>query len=299
MTIRARWARDMSRLACATAFLTLLEAVAYGQDIRTWCSCPIETTALYRNSGGDSSQLQWRYEAYQKSPASAQLRQTICYLRSVENRSVDYLTDILWDVAGYTQDTVPARATRGFCNDYPGEMKSAPEQGPLYYNVPRQPYPTTVLPPESGWYPKKAAASTAEASPSLRADFLLDTRDRDGRLRPTHVTIESTASYDGKLGFLSIDVANDGESALGVFLNIPLKPEMYADIPIAEKPYFLQPKQRVIFKTLIPERPEFAPATVVFYGGDGKQAAMGTAGFYVPTSGKPQRSDEDLWKPAR
>jgi hypothetical protein len=261
------------------------------------CSCPTKTTPLYMNGGGDASPLMWRFEAYRKSPApnSGQGKQVICYVRHVENRSGDEVRDVFWGVAGYSQDIIPGRAARPSCADFPGEMRQAVDRGPLYHGVSSR-YDTTVLPPESGWFPKTAQATASEDSPPLRSDFVLDTRRKDGRLQSSHVTIESSASYDGKIGAFNFDIANDGEGPVGVFLNVRSVPEMYKDVPAAEKPFFLKPNERVRFKTLLPQRPEFSPATIVFYGEDGKQAGMGTGGFYVPTAGKQIRSDEELWR---
>jgi hypothetical protein len=224
----------------------------------------------------------------------------ICYVRHVENQSNSEIKDIQWDVAGYRRDVIPAHTPRPSCVDYAGEMKSTPQQGPLYYGVSPQPYPTSVQPPEAGWVPKKEASTASDnVTPPLRSDFVLDTRAKDGSLQSSHVRIESTASFDGKFGFFSFDITNDGAGSVGVFLNIPSVPAMYGDVPVAEKPYFFEPKQRVIFKTALQERPEFAPATVVFYGADGKPAALETAGFYVPSTGKPIRQDDELWFSAR
>jgi hypothetical protein len=272
----------------------LLSAVAYGQSIPT-CSCPVTASALYRNEGGDSSPLFWKFEAYQKTPAGGQIKQVICYVRHVENRSTDQVRDVLWDIAGYRRDVIPAGAPRPSCTDYAGEMKTAPDQGPLYFGISSR-YDTAVTPPESGWVTTKKAEATFETSPPLRSDFILDTRGKDGRLLPSHVMIESAASYDGKIGFFSFDIINDGERSVGIFLNVRAVPEMYKDVPPIERPVYLKPKERVIFKTAVAERPEFSPATIIFYGEDGKQAAMETAGFYVPISGTQMKSDEELWR---
>jgi hypothetical protein len=259
------------------------------------CSCPTRTVALYKNAGGDASPLLWRFEAYRKSPASAQGKQIICYVRHVENRSADEVRDVFWGVAGYSRDAIPKGAERPSCADFAGEMKPTPDHGPLYHGLSSR-YDTTIVPPESGWFPKTAQATATENSPPLRSDFVLDTRRKDGRLQSSHVTIESSASYDGKIGLFSFDIANDGEGPVGVFLNVRAVPEMYKDVPVAEKPFFLGSKERKTFKTFVAQRPEFSPATIVFYGEDGKQAAMGTAGFYVPTAGNQIRSDEELWR---
>jgi hypothetical protein len=260
------------------------------------CSCPTSTQALYRNGGGDASPLLWRYEAYRKSPASAQAKQVICYVRHVENRSPNEVADVLWGVAGYSLDIIPGGVARPSCTDVLGEMKPAPERGPLYHSVASR-YDTTVLPPESGWVTKAAeATTTTDNNPPLRSDFVLDTRRKDGQLQSSHVTIESSATYDGKIGAFSFNISNDGEGSVGVFLNVRAVPEMYKDVPAAEKPFFLKPNERVTFKTFVAQRPEFSPATIVFYGEDGKQAAMGTGGFYVPRIGKQIRSDEELWR---
>ncbi len=71
---------------------------------------------------------------------------------------------------------------------------------------------------------------------------------------------------------------------------------MYRDVPVVEKPYFLDANERKTFKTALEEKPQFVPATIVFYGADGNQAALETAGFYVPSTGKPVKSDEELWR---
>jgi hypothetical protein len=65
-----------------------------------------------------------------------------------------------------------------------------------------------------------------------------------------------------------------------------------------QKPVFLQPKSRLVFKSLVPGRPEFEPATVVIFGPDGNRAAQETAGFYVPQKGVTALSDEGLWRVA-
>jgi hypothetical protein len=177
-------------------------------------------------------------------------------------------------------------------------MKATLEHGPLYHGLSSEADNTTVRPPEDGWLVKKVEA-VFENSPPLKSDFTLDTRGKDGRLRLSHVIIESSAAFDGKIGFFSFDIVNDGEGAVGVFLNIRALPEMYKYVPAAEGPFYLKPKERVTFKTSVPDRPQFAPATVVFYSEDGSQAALDTAGFYVPATGKVMKSDEELWKRAR
>src|SRR4029077_4940011 len=164
-----------------------------------------------------------------------------------------------------------------------------------YHGVSSQDYDTAVQPPELGWLPTKSASIASEGTPALTSDFVLDSRGKDGRLQVSHVRIESAASYDGKFGIFVFDVVNDGAGVLGVLLNIPSLPEMYKEVPIVEKPFFFKPKQRITFKIALQERPEFVPATVVFYGEDGTQAALETAGFYAPSNGKPIRSDDELW----
>jgi hypothetical protein len=278
----------------STAVAILLGAAANAQTAT--CSCPTKTPALYQNNGGDSSPLLWRFEAYRKASAGARNDQIICYVRHVENTSPNEVRDVFWSVAGYSQDVIPAGAPRPSCVDFPGKMKDAPERGPLYHGISSQ-YDTTINPPASGWI-VKSAQNAAEApssdSPPLRSDFVLDTRRKDGRLQSSHVTIESSASYDGKVGAFTFDVTNDGEGPVGILLNVPAFPEMYKDVPVKE-PFFLGPKERKKFITLVAQRPEFSPATIIFYGEDGKQAAMGTGGFYAPVAGKQLRSDEELW----
>jgi hypothetical protein len=291
----------MRRFFSVAAIGIVFGAGAYAQSTPT-CSCPTNSAALYKNFGGDSSPLLWRFEAYRKIPAGAngQLTQVICYVKQVENRSADEVRDVLWDVAGYRRDAVRPHASSPSCIDYAGEMKSAPDQGPLYHSVASS-YDTAVEPPLIGWLPKKAEAVAPRTPPPLRSDFVLDTRGRDGRLMLSHVMIVSSASYDGKIGLFSFEIANEGEGPVGVFLNVRAVPEMYKDVPAAEEPFYLKAKERVIFKTALPQRPEFSPATIVIYGEDRKQAALETGGFYVPVEGKQRRSDEELWsaRPAR
>jgi len=295
MMIVARREYPMRHFASVVVAGTFVAAVAYAQSTPT-CSCPTETTPLYANSGGDVAQLLWKFEAYRKRAAGsdAQSKQVICYVKHVENRSAGEVRDVLWDVAGYRRDSIRARAASPSCIDYAGEIKAAPEQGPLYYSVASH-YDTAVQPPENGWLRKTADATASETSPPLRSDFVLDTKGKDGRSLSSHVMIISSASFDGKIGLFSFDIANDGESPIGVFLNVPAVPEMYKDVPVAKETVYLKPNERRTFKSALPQRPEFSPATIVFYSEDGKQAGLETAGFYVPVAGKQIRSDEELW----
>jgi hypothetical protein len=290
----------MPRLITTCVALATLGTISYAQG--PICSCPTGTPALYANQGGDSTPLLWRFEAYQKEPPGSRQKQIICYVKHVENRSANDVRDILWDVAGYRRDVIRSNMARPSCVDYEGGMKLAPDRGPLHHGVSSQPYDTTVRAPESGWLNRTAQAASDQTlldHRPLKSDFVLDTRAKDGQLRTSHVSVESLASYDGKVGVFTFNIANDGDGALAVFLNVPLTPQMYKDVPIAEKPVFLRPKERVSFKAMLSGRPEVAPGTVVFYGEDGNQAAQETAGFYVPAGGKSIRSDEDLWKPMR
>jgi hypothetical protein len=256
---------------------------------------------LYSNFGGDSAPLNWRFEAHTKRLGTgAQSKQVICYTRQVENRSSLVVTDVLWIVAGYRRDLVAAGAVRPSCNDYPGDIKQSVDQGPLHHGVSSQPYDTTVRPPESGWGNEKTAEAEADtAPPPLRSDFLLDTRGKDGIVQTSHVVIEASANYDGKSSVFSFRISNDSSGTVGFMLNLRSLPGMLKDVPAVEKPYFLEPKRDVTFTSAAIGRPDFAPTTIVFYGGDGKEAALETAGFYVPQGGKLLRSNEQLWNAGR
>ena len=135
-------------------------------------------------------------------------------------------------------------------------------------------------------------------SPHVKSAFHLATRNHDGRLIPTQVLIVSAASFNGKEGFFSFSIANEGEGLVGVLLNVRTLPQMYPDVSF-EKPIFLKPKTNVAFKAVLPERPIFEPTTVVIYGEDGKAAALQTAGFYVPETGKTMIPVEQLWTSGR
>jgi hypothetical protein len=278
----------MPRLTSMLAFSVCLGAVAAAQT--DTCSCPTTKTPLFSDYGGNGRPLHWKFEVYENGKLT-------CYAKHVENRSTRDVTDVFWEVANYDQDRLAARSDGEACQNYPGEPKSTVVTGPLHHNVSSQSYPTTVKPPDAGWLSKQAqAVSPGEVGPSLRADFVLDTRNEDGRFGKSHVTIRSSAFYDGKVSTFTFDISNDGQSPIGIFINIPATPQMYEDVPAAEKPFFLKADQQVVFKTTVSAKPEFAASTVVFYGGDGKQAAQQTAGFYAPSTGKRMRSDEQLWK---
>jgi hypothetical protein len=286
--------RLMPRLASTlVVFPIVLLAVASAAQTPT-CSCPTQKSPLYGNSGGDSTPLLWRFESYEKVIAHPR-RKVICYVRHVENKSTADVWDISWDVAGYRRQVIPARTPRPSCVDYEGEMKATIVQGPLHYGVSSQHYDTAVRPPEEGWVPKKTTSAEMLGTQSLRSDFVLDTQDKEGGLQTSHVIIDSSATYDGKRAVLVFNISNDGKGMLGIFLNIRALPQMYKDVPAAEKPFYLKPNDKVVFKTVVEEKPEFVPATVIFYDANGKQAGLETAGFYVPASGKPMHSDETLW----
>jgi hypothetical protein len=207
----------MARCAPVFGFVTLFAAIAYAQTT-PGCSC-LTGTKLYTNDGGDGRPLRWKFEAYRKNQGEHQL---ICYVRDVENRSDDAVRDVLWDVAGYRRDGIRAHMALPSCVDYAGEMKSSPVQGPLYHGVTSQAYDTSVRPPEAGWVPRKDASAASDTPPPLMSDFVFDTRGKDGLLQASHVRIESSASFDGKVGFFSFDVTNDGLATVGVFINMPL-----------------------------------------------------------------------------
>jgi hypothetical protein len=278
----------MPRLTSILAFSLCLGAVASAQTDS--CSCPTSKTALFKDFGGSANPLRWKFEVYENGKLT-------CYVKHVENGSTGDVTDVFWEVANYERDVMAARSADPTCVNYPGEAKATPVPGPLYYNVSlSQSYPTTVKPPDAGWLSKTAqAASPTEVGPPLRADFVLGTRNKDGQLGRTHVTIQSSAFYNGEVSTFNFDISNNGPDPVGIFMNIPATPQMYKDVPAAEKPFFLEAKKQVVFKTSVSAKPEFGPSTVVFYGGDGKQVALETAGFYVPSIGRPLRSDEQLW----
>jgi hypothetical protein len=281
----------------ATAVLISVSTILYAQT--PLCSCPTTGAAVYMNSGGDSSPLNWKFEARNKTIGSRpQSKQVICYTRQVENRSSLDVTDVLWRIAGYKRDLIIAGGVRPSCNDYPGEIKQTVDQGPLHHGVSSQAYDTTVRPPESGWYETKAQVE-ADDVPPLRSDFVLDTRAKDGSLRTAHVVMEAAANYDGKSSVFNFRVANNGDGVVGFLLNLRALPQMFKDVPAVERPFYLGPKENVTFKSASMGRPEFAPTTVVFYGEDGQEAALETAGFYVPQGGKLLRSNEQLWSTGR
>jgi hypothetical protein len=134
-----RWSELYGTLLCADVLrlwrlLVFVEPSRYGQTTAT-CSCLTGTRPLHANSGGDSSPLIWKFEAYRKRSGGDQQKQVICYVRQVENDSRDEIRDILWHVAGYRRDVIPAHAPRSSCTDYAGEMRSSLQQGPLYHGV--------------------------------------------------------------------------------------------------------------------------------------------------------------------
>jgi hypothetical protein len=293
----------MPRLATSLVFLAALSLASYAQ---TSSPCGCSGRSVYSNSGGEDSHLTWKFDAIQKNTSDATDQKVICYVRNVTNHSPSEVRDVRWDVAKYRRAAIPANAPRPTCNEYIGEINPRLEQGPLHHGVSSQAYDTTVRPPESGWLTKQAQSVEFYdpdrkylPAPVLKSTFVFDTRGKDGRLLEAHVLIESSTIFKGPFSLLTFGIANDGDGIVGILLNIRALPNMYANVPAAEKPFYLKPKSRVTFQSEVPDRAAFAPATVVFYNEDGKEAALETAGFYVPATGKTILPDEALWSSAR
>ena len=89
------------------------------------------------------------------------------------------------------------------------------------------------------------------------------------------------------------DIDNKGQSDVTMFMNIPISQE--TDKFLAS-PYVLYREKPTTFKIPVREKPQFKPTTIIFFNGDGRIAALETAGLYVSATGKTQFSDYELWK---
>ena len=259
------------------------------------CSCGPGTEFVAR-ADGDASPLEWAFSAVQKDPGSPDRARLICYKKLVENKSGDEVRDIYWRVAGYKRAFIPPSAARPSCVDYRGEIKSAPENGPLNFGTSSQAYDTTVWPPVSGWK-TDAASSEAGSFLPLKAEFLFDIRGEKGGHSESHIVITSSAFYDTKekTGTVIFDINNEGNSDVGMFMNIPIPQKPFYPKGMVS-PYVSIAHKQTTFKIPVDEPPRFKPTTIIFYDTDGQIAALETAGLYVPASGKPLYSDYELWK---
>jgi hypothetical protein len=198
----------------------------------------------------------------------------------------------------YQRTAIAAKTTRPSCVDFAGEMKAAPDQGPLNFGVSSQAYDTTVWPPKSGWLPKSAEARAVSFEP-LRSEFWFDSRtNKDGELAKSVVVIKSSAYYDEsqKSGYVAFNIENQGNADVAVSLNIPLDVTTEKFIRPVEYSFREKP---TTYKIPITESPELKMSTIIFYSlEDGKAssvAALETAGLYVPAKGKMRFLDEQLW----
>ena len=99
---------------------------------------------------------------------------------------------------------VRIRRSSPSCVDFPGEIKPAPDQGPLNFGPSAQAYDTTVWPPKSGWLPK-SVVTEAMSFETLRSEFVFDTEydrndDKTGAktivYTYSNIVIKSSAAYD-------------------------------------------------------------------------------------------------------
>lgn len=257
------------------------------------CSCAPGTSIVDRTDG-DSAPLIWAFSAIQKDAGAPDRARLICYKKLVENKSAEEVFDVFWKVARYKRSLIPPHAARPSCVDYRGEIKSDPDRGPLHFGTSSQAYDTTVWPPVSGWNTDTASAEASSFVP-LKSEFLFDSRMKTGKVLESHIIISSSAAYDSKenLGTVIFDIYNRGQSDVTMFMNIPISQE--TDKSLAS-PYVSFREKPTTFKISVHEKPQFKPTTIIFYGEDGKIAALETAGLYVPATGKTKFSDFELWK---
>jgi hypothetical protein len=167
----------MARLisVIVTAPIILVGAASDAQSPS--CGCP-NARPIQARAEGDGSPLNWAFSAILRAaPSDPSRPRIICYYKMVENRSAQEVRDILWRVAGYQRTVIPPNSSRPACVDFAGEIKTAPEQGPLNFGTSSQAYDTTVWQPATGWLPKSTATETTSFEP-LRSQFSFDTETK-------------------------------------------------------------------------------------------------------------------------
>ena len=293
----ARASPTMPRIATFLTFALIVCAGATAAAQTRTCACQGKLIRNKAISGGDSRPLTWDFSVSLQEPASTDKRQILCYLRNVFNHSTeDDVHDVSWKVAYYERSLIPARTPQTSCLPLGGEVKSVPTPGPLTYGVSFQPYDTSVWPPEEGWLPKKAEATTSnplqKSFDPLQSEIAFAYRTKDGELRASQVAISSGADFDQekKIGTLRLGIINGGKYPVSLFPNFPGATKYFS--PERQFPA----NKEIDYEIPIGEPPVFRPTTILFYGDAGQVVAMDLAGLYVPANGVTKFSDEELWK---
>lgn len=153
---RSRWKVFSSLLAFTTlgAFLAVLSS-----SVSAWHSCMCDSGKPDNQSaGGDGKPLYWqsaqRLEHSSPGPGTPEYR---CYTRTIRNASSDAVTRVVWKVAHFAKNVIPAGESA--CDALGVQDFVKQESGPIVFGPSGMTqYQTQVWAPHSGWLGRASRA---------------------------------------------------------------------------------------------------------------------------------------------
>jgi hypothetical protein len=287
-------------LFCASAFMA---TSAYAQQ----CQCIGPRLDHY--NGGDKAPLSWSFEPYLAKPGAGDQPPWICYQKLVKNSSSNEVRSIHWEAADFYRKSIAPNEAISSCPTIPGEMRSDPHSGPLYYGVNSDHYDTTVREPKDGWWTASNSAVPNVSvrllqTPPIQSTFVVvpTWHDHNGVAysSPAYIHISSSAFRADNKTTLTLELFNFGEEAVRVLINLPDDGVLSKELPLLTNATLLRPKQIVKFMSTTEKQVTAQATTVIFYDELGKEIiAVDGAGFFGLSEGRREIDTEKMWQSLR
>jgi hypothetical protein len=171
----------------------------------------------------------------------------------------------------------------------------------LNFGISSQHYDTTAKTPTGGW-PELSASASAGIEikagydwPPLVSQFAFSTVDKGGERGIGSVSVESRVSFKDNRAYLYYFVANSGQQAASVLINLATDKEQAKILPIASNFVSIGPKDAAKYQIATSAPITTEPATIVIMNEMGQISLMDRAGVYSVLGGSRFRDDLEFW----